>query len=153
MCRRLARRVRVLALFFLVFIVGCGAARYPVSGRVTYEDGTPVEQGNVVGEATVNGKLVAVQGSISKDGSYSWGANYPGEGALPGDYKVIVQPRELGEQEISAGKLPDVDSKYGKYESSGLKFEVKPEKNEFNIKVSRPKPKPKAAVQVKDKEN
>jgi hypothetical protein len=141
MTGRNMRRLRVLLPALALLAAGCASGRYPVSGRVTYEDGAPVEAGTVIGEATVDGKAVAVQGSIAKDGSFTWGADRPGDGALPGEYKVLVVPRALGDYEIAEGKRPDIDGKYGKYDTSGLKFEVKPQKNEFNITVSRPKSK------------
>ena len=122
-------------------LVGCGSGRCTVTGKVAYEDGTPVEDGSVIGEATVDGKLVAVQATIQKDGSFSWGGDREGDGALPGQYKVIVVPVGLSEYEQSQGKTPAIDGKYGKYESSGLSFDVKPGRNEFNITVSKPKPK------------
>ena len=143
MQRWFGSRLRLLVPLCLLFAAGCGAGRYPVSGRVTYEDGSPVTDGTVICESAVDGKPVAVQGSIGKDGYYELGADKPGDGALPGSYKVLVMPRALNETELAEGKQPDIDGKYGKYESSGLKLEVKPQKNEFNITVSRPKPKPK----------
>jgi hypothetical protein len=89
----------------------------------------------------VNGKPVGVQGNIEKDGSFRWGGERAGDGALPGSYRVLVMPRALGDSELAAGKVPAVDGKFGKYETSGITFEVKPEKNELNITVTRPKPK------------
>jgi len=133
----------VLGPLVLLFAAGCGSGRYPVSGLVTYEDGTPVEAGTVIGEAAVDGKPAGVQGNIEKDGTFTWGADRPGDGALPGTYKVVVMPRALGDSELAEGKRPAVDGKYTKFETSGLSFEVKPQKNEFNITVSRPKSKPK----------
>jgi hypothetical protein len=109
---------------------------------VTYEDGRPVEAGNVIGEATVNGKLVGVQGNITRNGTFSWGTDRAGDGAVPGKYRVIVMPVALGDSELAAGKVPAVDSKFTKYETSGLTFDVKPEKNVLNITVTRPTPKP-----------
>jgi hypothetical protein len=100
-----------------------------------------VPEGTVIAEATLNGKTVGVQGNIRPDGSYSWGGDVAGDGALPGEYKVIVQPRALGDAEMGEGKVPDVAGKYGKYESSGLKFTVEPKANTYNITVSRPQPK------------
>ena len=141
MTGRSMRRLRVLIPVLALLAVGCASGRYPVSGRVTYEDGTPVEEGTVIGEATVDGKAVGVQGGIGKDGSFSWGSDRPGDGAPPGTYKVLVMPRALGDAEMSEGKQPAVAGKYTKFESSGLTFEVKPEKNVFNITVSRPKSK------------
>jgi len=129
----------------LLLATGCGSGRYSVSGRVTYEDGTPLPAGTVIGEATVDGKPVRVQGNIESDGSFSWGTERPADGALPGLYRVIVMPRALGDAEMAAGKRPDVEGKFAKFETSGLRFEVKPQRNEFNITVTRPK--------VKSKEN
>jgi hypothetical protein len=137
-CARLTVALAVAAL-----VTGCGSGRYPVSGRVTYEDGTPVEAGTVIGEATVDGKLVGVQGNIEPDGRFTLGGERAGDGAFPGSYRVLVMPVALGDAELAEGKTPAVDGKYGKYDSSGLKFEVKAGKNEFNITVSRPKPKAK----------
>jgi hypothetical protein len=105
---------------------------------VTYDDGSPVETGNVIGEATVDGKLVGVQGTI-RNGVFSWGGAKEGDGALPGHYKVLVMPMSLSDYQLSQGMTPAIDGKYGKYETSGLSFEVKPGKNEFNITVTKPK--------------
>lgn len=141
MSGRLTSRLRLLIPALALLAAGCASGRYPVAGRVTYEDGTPVEAGTVIGEATVDGKAVGVQGNIEKDGSFTWGSDKPGDGAPPGTYKVLVQPRALGDAELGEGKRPAVAGKYTKFASSGLTFEVKPEKNVFNITVSRPKPK------------
>lgn len=132
------RRSVALVPLLALFAAGCGGGRYPVAGKVTYEDGGPVPAGTVIGEATVNGKVVGVQGNIESDGSFAWGGDKAGDGALPGEYKVIVVPVALGDSELAEGKRPAVGGKYGKYESSGLTYTVKAEKNEYNIKVSRP---------------
>jgi hypothetical protein len=137
MTRRLAPVALALAA---VALAGCGN-RHPVSGRVTYEDGAPVPASTVIAEATVNGKAVGVQGNIRPDGTYSWGGDVAGDGALPGEYKVLVAPRALGDAGLGEGKVPDVPGKYGKFESSGLKYTVVPGANTYDITVSRPKPK------------
>jgi hypothetical protein len=138
--RHLHRPLLLAAAFAAVALAGC-SGRYPVTGKVTYEDGTPVPEGTVIGEATVNGKLVGVQGNIRPDGSYSWGGDVPGDGALPGEYKVLVVPPQLGDAEMAEGKTPAVDGKFTRYQSSGLKFTVEPKVNTFDITVTRPKPK------------
>ena len=125
----------------LLTLSGCGSGRVSVSGKVTYDDGTPVEAGSVIGEATVNGKVVAVQGTIRADGSFSWGGDREGDGAVPGHYKVIVVPVSLSEYQQSQGMTAAVDGKYTRYDTSGLSFDVTPGPNELNITVSRPKPK------------
>jgi hypothetical protein len=116
---------------------GC-SNRATVTGKVVYDDGSPVDGGSVIGEATVEGKLVAVQATIQKDGSFSWGGAREGDGALPGQYKVIVVPVSLSEYQLSQGMTVGVARKYTKYETSGLTFEVKPGHNEYTITVSRP---------------
>jgi hypothetical protein len=132
-------RTRSLVAIIAFAVAGCSGGRCTVTGTVTYEDGSPVESANVIGEATVNGKLVAVQGTV-KNGAFAWGGVKEGDGALPGQYKVIVVPPTLSEYELSQGKIPAISGKFGKYETSGLTFEVKDGKNEFRIKVTRPKP-------------
>lgn len=131
---------RVWLILALVALSGCGSGRCRVSGTVTYEDGSPLTQGTVAGEATIDGKLVAVQGNVQKDGKFEWGTDSPGDGAYPGLYRVIVLPRALGDTEISQGMLPDVDRKFTSYESSKITFEVKRGVNTLNIKVSKPAP-------------
>jgi hypothetical protein len=131
---------RLAPLIILLTLSGCGSGRHPVTGRVFYEDGSPVEGGIVIGEATVNGKVVGVQGNIEKDGTFSLGADRPGEGALPGNYRFLVMPVALGDSELATGKRPAISGKYGNYDTSGITFEVKPEKNVLNIKVTRPEP-------------
>jgi hypothetical protein len=134
-------RLRVLApLFLLAFVSGCGSGRYAVTGRVTYEDGSPVEAGTVIGEAKVDGRPVGVQGNIEKDGTFCWGTERARDGAFPGNYRVLVMPVALGDSELAAGKVPAVGGKYAKYETSGITFEVKAQNNVLNITVAKPKP-------------
>src|SRR5262245_47887033 len=115
----------VVGVVLLAALSGCSSGRHRVTGTVTYEDGTPLTQGTVAGEATIDGKLVGVQGSVQKDGTFEWGTESPGDGAYPGTYRVIVLPRALGDAEASQGKLPDVERKYTSYETSKITFEVK----------------------------
>jgi hypothetical protein len=144
MSHRTRQLLGALAVLVLAAVApGCGSGRYPVTGRVTYEDGSPVEEGTVIGEAEVNGKAVGVQGNIEKDGSFRMGGEKAGDGAFPGHYRVLVMPRALGESEKAEGKIPAIDGKYGKYETSGITFDVKPEKNNWPITVTQPKHKTK----------
>jgi hypothetical protein len=131
----------VIVIGLSVVMCGCTGGRYKVTGKVTYEDGTPVEAGTIIAEATINDQPVSLQGNIAKDGRFTLGSAKPGDGALPGTYQVLVLPPTLADDKIAAGELPAIDGKYGKFETSGLTLTVKPERNEFNITVSRPKPK------------
>jgi hypothetical protein len=129
------------ALAALLGAAGCGSDRYPVNGRVTYEDGSPLTEGNVVGETGDGPDRVMVQGDVRPDGTFEWGTLRPCDGARPGKYRVIVTPAGLGDSELAQGKLPAVDDKYTRYQSSGIEFEVKAGRNELNITVTKPKPK------------
>ena len=129
--------------FFLVALsigfatsAGCSSGRYPVTGVVHYADGTPVDAGTVIAEASVDGALVGLQGNIEKDGVYQLGGVTAGDGAFPGKYRIAVMSASLGDSEIAAGKTPSVDGKFSRFETSGITFEVKPEKNKLDIEVS-----------------
>lgn len=127
-------------LLLVVLATGCGSDRSQVTGRVTYDDGSPVPGGTVIAEATIDGKLVGVQANIESDGTFRLGTDRPGDGALPGSYRVLLVSVALSDFELSAGKKEAIGGKYTKYETSGITFEVKPGKNEFNITVAKPGP-------------
>jgi hypothetical protein len=131
------------ALALLAGAAGCGSDRYPVTGRVTYEDGSPVTEGNVIGHSGEGQTSVTVQGNVQSDGTFEWGTDKPGDGARPGKYRVAVIPRGVGDAEAAAGMLPAVDPKFGDPATSGIEFEVKAGRNELNITVTKPKPKKK----------
>jgi hypothetical protein len=130
------RRVILFAAVALL-AAGCGG-RATVTGRVTYPDGSPVESGSVVAEGTVDGKPVLVQGTINKDGAFRLGGDRPGDGVLPGSYKVVVHPEYVPDDERAKGVLPAVDGKYTRYDSSGFKLDVPRGGTELNLKVTRP---------------
>lgn len=133
---------RLPLLVVPVLLIGCSNnGQYPVHGRVTYEDGSPLTEGIVVGEMSEGESRVMARGNVESDGSFSWGTKKPGDGAKPGKYRVVVLARTVGEREASQGKLPDVDPKFSNPKTSGIDFEVQPGKNELNIKVSKPQPK------------
>ena len=145
MSRNILSRARPFAVLLLAALAaGCGSGRYPVEGRVAYEDGAPVDAGTVIGEATVDGVPVSAQGTIAPDGSFKMGTERPGDGVPPGSYRFVVMPVPLPDGPSAAGKVLAVDGKFSKFDSSGIKLDVKPEKNVLNITVPRPKAKPAA---------
>jgi hypothetical protein len=122
----------------LVGAAGCGSGRIPVTGRVVYEDGSPLTEGTVIGEAEEGGKKVMARGAVQSDGRFRWGTERPCDGAWPGKYRVVVVGRALGDAEASQGKLPAVDPRYANPKTSGIVFEVKETDNDFTITVTRP---------------
>jgi hypothetical protein len=137
---KVRRRLATLtALALLVGVAGCGSGRYPVTGRVLYQDGSPVTEGVVIGEAAEGDRKVMAQGAVQPDGSFRWGTGRPGDGAWPGKYRVVVVARALGEAESARGMLPAVDPKFSNPRTSGIAFDVNETHNEFNITVTRPR--------------
>jgi hypothetical protein len=128
-----------LLLAVLALVSGCSSGRVKVSGRVVYEDGSPVEEGTVCGELEDGDAKQMVQGEIDKDGSFSLGTAQPGDGARPGKYKVIILCRTVGDAEASQGKKPAVDGKFARYNTSGLTVDVTDgPKTDVNLVVTRP---------------
>src|SRR5262245_37867126 len=87
------------ALFWLTLIGATGFGNqtyFPVTGKVRHKDGTPVTAGLVIFEP-VNQKIGA-RGEIHADGSYQMGTKTSSDGALEGDYKVLVAPPPLPEE-------------------------------------------------------
>jgi hypothetical protein len=117
---------------------GCSGGLYPVTGRVTFDDGSPLDDGAVICEQVDGEQPVTARGKINPDGTYRLGTNKPGDGARPGKYRVLVVPRSLTEREMET-RPPIIDPRFEKFETSGLELEVKAGTNELNILVTKPK--------------
>jgi hypothetical protein len=129
--------ISAVALAGLAGASGCGSDFNPVTGRVTFPDGTPLEEGIVICEMKQGDKTVMARGNLERDGSFKLGTLQPGDGAAPGKYQVLVVPRALTDAE-KATIPPLIDSKFERFETSGLELEVKEGKNELNISVTKP---------------
>src|SRR5262245_25725866 len=101
------RRWVTLALFApLLGAAGCGSGLYPVTGRVVFEDGSPLDEGIVICETYDGEKTVMARGNIQRDGTFRLGTIKPGDGARPGKYRVLVVPR--GRTQAEANALPPI---------------------------------------------
>jgi hypothetical protein len=92
-----------IAVMALAVSFGCGDSsglprRYPVSGTVTYQ-GKPLEGGNVNFTPTDPANGRAASGAIS-GGQYSLTTHNPGDGALPGSYKVSIVAKEIDPSKV-----------------------------------------------------
>jgi hypothetical protein len=126
---------RLLPAALLILLgTGCGNGSYPVRGKVTYADGTPVTMGIVVFESKDAAKAVTARGDIQPDGTYQLGTQKPGDGAPAGTYRVLVTPR------VENPDAPEVtfDRRFADFKTSGLEFEVKPGSNDYPIQVTKP---------------
>jgi hypothetical protein len=121
----------------LAMLVGCSSDLETVTGRVTFADGTPLDEGSVICEMKDGEKTIMAQGNIERDGSFRLGTHVEGDGAKRGNYRVLVVARALSDAERST-RLPIIDSKYSQFETSGLELEVNEGRNELNITVTKP---------------
>ncbi len=85
-------------------LVGCGA-RAQVSGKVLYEDGSPVSKGKVSGESEDG---IRISAPIGADGAYSLYELAPGDGVPAGKtYKLWITG--VNEVKPSGEKMRDPD--------------------------------------------
>ena len=126
----------ILVIGLLLGAVGCGDSLYPVRGRVTYPDGSPVAEGIVVFERIGQENLSTPRGEIGPDGSYEIGTSKPGDGALAGKYRVLVAPKYDPNAADRPAKQPPIDRRYSDFKTSGLEVEVKPGRNEIPLQVT-----------------
>jgi hypothetical protein len=129
--RRIASATCALWLFG---IVGCGSGLYPVSGRVTLDDGQPLTKGLVVFEQQTGEKPVTARGDLQADGSFQLGTRRPGDGAPRGKYRVLISPII----DVENPRDPPFDKRYTAFDTSGLTFEVQAGTNDIPIRLDRP---------------
>ncbi|MDR1959960.1 MAG: hypothetical protein LBQ54_13100 [Planctomycetaceae bacterium] len=87
-------QILLFSLINLLYITGCGVPNSPVSGRVTFEDGTPLTVGEVIFALSDSEEYFA-KGKIGSDGTYSLAEQVIGKesgkpGCKPGEYKVFI---------------------------------------------------------------
>jgi hypothetical protein len=145
----MSRRLSVVLLVslspcLLVCLTGCGGGgpkTVPVRGTVTYK-GKPVPNGTVL-FVPVAGPHAT--GEIGPDGSYVLTTVRPGDGAVPGTYKVVI----VALQDMT-GRLPEertplpppiVPNKYTSIATTDLTAEVKDQENTINFPLNDEKKK------------
>src|SRR5689334_6539588 len=88
-----------LGLAMLAGMVGCrdsesappSASVYEVKGKVLLRDGKPLSSGRVVFVAQ-EAPAVSATGELGPDGSFTLTSLRPDDGAVPGKYKVRIEP-------------------------------------------------------------
>jgi len=135
-------------MLLLVGWAGCGGDTpfrlAPVQGKVTYEDGSPIQvpQGGQVRIAFVpqdaapvgQAHPTAAQGTLKPDGSFSELTTYQfGDGAIIGRHKVTVLAVDAMEQ-----PLPAVPKPYWNVSTTPLEVTVeKGGRNYFELKIKK----------------
>jgi hypothetical protein len=138
-------QLAALAAACVIAVSGCGGGRttHPVSGKVALADGQPLAGARVVFDSVDKG--VSAQGYTDEAGQYRLTTEEDGDGAVPGEHRVIVMPppRAIGTGEgenvkiATAPARPVVPKKLQRYETSGLTFEVQPGDNTYDIVVPK----------------
>jgi hypothetical protein len=135
------RLVLLLALL-LATLAGCGPSMVPVRGKVAFADGTPLTEGMVVCESK-DVHAVAVRGQIQADGSFELSTHMPGDGVMPGKYRVLVAPKYDANAVDRPARQPPFDPRFADFATSGLELEVTAAgPNELPITLARPKKSP-----------
>ncbi|MDR1959130.1 MAG: carboxypeptidase-like regulatory domain-containing protein [Planctomycetaceae bacterium] len=132
--------MRIFLLFTaLIMISGCGDNIHQ-SGKVVFEDGSPVPCGDV---CFINDTYQA-SGTILPDGTFTMGSTQAENGLKPGTYKVVISgsqkvvgedPREKGAPLIEYL----VEDKYTDPDRTPLNVEVKKRNTNLVFKVGKRK--------------
>lgn len=164
--RKHAIPVRITSICWLVALVvmaiglltGCGEKRYPVVGRVTYDDGTAFTHGGAVlfemGDG-IHSRMLRAE--LQADGSYRTDTVL--SGLRPGIYRVALVAPEFDPSDFEPdpkpvdGQIVDIppekhrpvrvpqpppipfDKKFLNFATSGLSLKVAPGMREFNISL------------------
>jgi len=118
---------RLFLIVGLAAMLGCGddhPPTYSVSGRVEFDDGTPVKAGQV--ELFARDAKLNARGVIGRDGTFQLTTFHENDGAVEGTQDAIVlqflatERSGLAQHDHGAA----VDLKYADYQTSGLTIEV-----------------------------
>ena len=129
-----------LLLCAVIGVAGCGKARYPVTGKIVYDDGAAYTAGGIVSlEGLIKGKTVMTRAAIRSDGTFT---TDPGSssGAVAGRYRIRLTPARPEDpplpddpdvqpappKERSSRGRPELpfDKKFLSCETSGLEWTV-----------------------------
>ena len=141
--------ILVVISLTLILISGCGKM-VPLKGTVVFsDDGSPITQGAI---CFTDGKNMA-RGTINEDGSFEVGFVGMKDGMPPGTYTIYffgVGSADSGETRtiidamgnrvevsVMGQRVPLIDPKYERPETSGLQAEITKNIKTMDIKVDR----------------
>ena len=138
------------ALTGLLVVLVSGCSERPethlVHGMVVYPDGKPLTHGTVEFEATYEKTPITASASIAEDGTFQLGTYENNDGAIAGQHRVaVISHHQIGTGYERPGKVPPphLDPKFCDFATSGLEFEIKPQKNNILVEVDyAPRPTP-----------
>ncbi len=129
----------------LIFLIPCGLQlgcsgkikTYPVTGKVTFEDGSPVKFGQIEFQSSQH--PITARGKIQRDGTFMLGTYAETDGAVAGEHSVVIVQFVVNHMNVQVehdhGHL--VDRKYASYDSTDLTAEVDAASaNQIDLKVT-----------------
>ena len=129
--------VSLMPLSLMLCATGCGPGLYPVGGKVTLADGTPLTAGMVVFESKDAQPPVTARGEVQPDGSFRLSTHKLGDGVPAGKYQALVAPRSDPNAVDRKAQPPPFDPRFMEFRTSALEFEVTAAgPNDFPIKLS-----------------
>jgi hypothetical protein len=124
------KRSWLLPCVFCLLACGCGESlpqTIPVHGRVTWQ-GKPLATGTVTFEPVEKGEAKPLRpplGSIGPDGTYQLSTFRTHDGAMPGEYVVLIHSSTPPPMESTAPPAKSlIPHKYGSAATSGLSATV-----------------------------
>lgn len=129
------------AALLLFVALGCSngnPATYEVTGSIRFPDGVPLSAGTIEFESLDAKPPIVARGSIDANGMFELGTFDVDDGAIEGRHRVVViDSGEIGTGAERPGLIEPskLDPRFSDYSTSGLVFEVKPDKNEFTVPV------------------
>ncbi len=130
------KTISQILLPILTLFLCFGCSKYvSVSGKVTYEDGSPVTVGQV---AFTDDDFVS-RGELKPDGTYRLGRIVDGDGIPKGTYKVYLYDAVVYDAVPGGSSIvkPQVKSHFSDPETSGLTCTVEGA-TVFNFTVEKP---------------
>jgi hypothetical protein len=144
---RSVRFLAGLAFAAILILSGCGengpppgpplATVYPVHGKITFSDQTPLKGGVIFftpTEINVDGRVrYEAAGLVDANGRYKLGFNGDHSGAPAGECKVTIQPRDY--QELPGSNSKRIPARYREQAKTPLTVTVKEGDNTLNFEL------------------
>jgi hypothetical protein len=127
---------RKLSILVVAFLIGCSAsappppATYKARGKIVDSKGAAVKH-VVVNLEPVNPSAALAQGVADEHGSFVLRTFQPEDGAMPGKYKVWLQPSPT----VPIKNTSPVPQKYRSVEESDVTVVIESGDNDLNIKL------------------
>ncbi|MDR1922773.1 MAG: hypothetical protein LBQ66_00245 [Planctomycetaceae bacterium] len=126
----------ILLLLLLHGVLGCSNS-IKVSGKVTFDDGMPLEIGKVVFEDDKH----TYSSQIQKDGTFSMGQLKDGQGIPVGKYRVYIAEAII-EEFTPDSPFPKVTelvaAKYRNSQTSGFEYDIQKKTTDISLVVEKP---------------